>query len=326
MNEQLTSLEVVSVKPCYSGDGCYIVGLQTNLYSYPMTYHVDADNPYHAVNRKIKRMCEDYGTTRYNLNGGYGVKVASDYDAGWKYLGGNNYRFDEPVVEEPVKEEPMQAKSTKSKLYLTNLNGVNGNYHAFWVLVSPEGNVDICPGNPQTGGLILFENTEEKALDQFMRMHRYTYDVVDVRDANFFLQAENIKQSVKESVVEEPVKEETVNTGHTFSVGGRKVFVVHSIEARDNPIDNFTVTINEYHPTRQHLNQKYPMYALNADDAFNRFRQTFGPKSRYNGIIVDARQDKVDLYADIEPVKAPVVKVEIVTTVDGEVTSRSVLA
>src|SRR6476469_2272388 len=64
---ELTSIEAISVKPCMTG--CYLVTLSVNGQKEEQL-HVFADNPYHAVNRKIKDICESYGTTRGEL--GYG--------------------------------------------------------------------------------------------------------------------------------------------------------------------------------------------------------------------------------------------------------------
>ncbi len=125
---------------------------------------------------------------------------------------------------------------------------------------------------------------------------------------------------------EEP-KVEPVNTNpqpvengkHMFSITNRAVFEILRIEPRDDKWANFNIMLNEFHPTRQHLNLSYPIYALSEADALDRFRKVFGANTYGHGIIVDSRPtDQVDEYATLPKQQDVPVDVRVVVTVNGK--------
>ena len=188
---KMTTLEVVSVKPCNIASDCYVVTLDTNVFG-ESRQHVKANNPYHAVNRYIKQLAEDYGFVRWALNNNLGVAYRVGYDAGWTYRGADDYRYSEPetAVVEPVVVKPVVETVPEPKkpvLYITNINTKNGYHYAFWVQVSPSGVAEVCPGNPDSDGMTVFDvNNPTEALEKIIRTYSERYIVVDVRDANFF--------------------------------------------------------------------------------------------------------------------------------------------
>lgn len=290
---ELKNIEAISVKPCMTG--CYLVTLRVNGQAEEQL-HVFADNPYHAVNRKIKDICESYGTTRGEL-GFSGVTYADDYDAGWTYKAGGIYRYTQPVVELTPEKPTLRVLEVRTRI---NTQGQT-EYRIVWEVIEKDGSLremfqPTWMSEDQQGHLIYNAVSADDAVRRFTREQQERFFVEDARVPK------------PAPVVEKP---------HTFDLGKQTVFVVHAINTTGSSYFNFEVVLTEYHANgRIFPTLTYPIFALNEGDAFDRFRYIFGRTGNGSGLIVDDRAAVEPTVFDLPKPEPHSVQVRV--TVDGE--------
>lgn len=174
MSQYLSSLKIVKVLPCVD-NRCYTVEHVRNNNDEVLSRHVEARNPYHAVNKAIKDICASEGTTRFD--------VYLDYDD--RYLAGWNGNSSDGYTYTPEAVVPEQKKVLAIARVTTNQYNDSRSFGMVWIKRNPDGSEieRVYDFDEPNAGYGVTADTEDAAVEKFIAQFSKEYTVVDERPA-----------------------------------------------------------------------------------------------------------------------------------------------